>query len=142
MKKKLITAFLGLVLMTNFLMVGLTPITVGAAGSDEIGGLIKEQLDPVQEIYGQDEVNSKTLAETISNLIKVALGFLGIIFLILILYAGFMWMTAAGNEDKISKAKDIIKAAVIGVAVIISAYAITFFVIDNILLATGASGIK
>lgn len=74
---------------------------------------------------------------TITQIISVALGLLGIILLVLILYAGFLWMTAAGEEDKIKKAKDILSAAIIGLAIILSAYAITRFVSYNLSQATG-----
>jgi len=138
MKFKMLS-LIGLILVANLMTLALTPaISFGA--SDEIGSLIDEQLQPVEDIYGQDDVNSTTLAQSVANIVKIALGFLGILFLVLILYAGFMWMTAAGNDDKIDKAKKIISAAVIGVAIVVSAYIITYFVIDNLLLATGAEG--
>lgn len=66
-------------------------------------------------------------------LIKGALGLLVIIFFIMILIAGFRWMTAGGNEETVSKAKRNIINAVIGVTVVIMAYAITSFVFDIIL---------
>ncbi|MFA6322202.1 MAG: hypothetical protein WCX71_01845 [Candidatus Buchananbacteria bacterium] len=141
MKKNLIVFMMLLTVFGTFSF-AMTPALTQAAGSDEIGSLIKDQLEPVQDIYGQDEVNSKSLAETVSNMVKILLGFLGIIFLILIIYAGFTWMTAAGNDEKTKKAKDIIQASVIGVAIIIAAYAITYFVIDNLLKATNASGLS
>lgn len=134
-------SLIGLILAINLMTVAIAPALTFAAG-DEIGNLIGEQLEPVKDIYGQDDVSSNTLAESISNIVKIALGFLGIIFLVLILYAGFTWMTAAGNDDKISKAKGIISAAVIGVAIVVCAYIITYFVIDNLLTATGAGGIE
>ncbi len=72
----------------------------------------------------------KTVA---ANFIKAVLAFLGIIFLILILYAGFLWMTAEGSEDRVKKAKGIIQRAVIGLAVVVLAYALTNFVFDILL---------
>jgi len=77
-----------------------------------------------------------SLPEVISLIIKVLLSFLGVIFVILIIYAGFLWLTSAGSEDKISKAKKIMTAAVIGLAIVLAAYTITFFVIDKLLEAT------
>ncbi|OGY48805.1 MAG: hypothetical protein A3D39_03305 [Candidatus Buchananbacteria bacterium RIFCSPHIGHO2_02_FULL_39_17] len=79
----------------------------------------------------------------VSNIIKIFLAFLGVIFIILIIYAGFTWMTATGSEEKISKAKQIMLSAFIGVAIVFLAYAITFFVIDKLLEATrGGTGLK
>lgn len=65
---------------------------------------------------------------TVAVIIKTALQLIGIIFLVLIMYAGFLWMTAGGSEDNVTKAKKIISASVIGLAIVVSAYAITTFV--------------
>lgn len=71
---------------------------------------------------------SNDLASTIATVIKTVLAIVGTIFLILTVYAGIMWMTAAGNDEQVTKAVGIIKAAVIGLIIIMSAYAITYFV--------------
>jgi uncharacterized membrane protein YwzB len=70
------------------------------------------------------------LAATIGFLIKVALGLLGIIFLVLTLYAGFTWMTAMGDAKKVETAKATLARAVIGLAIVLSAYAISSFVVN------------
>ena len=56
---------------------------------------------------------------------------LGMIFLILMLYGGYLWMTAAGKEERVTKAKNLITAAIIGVIIVVSAYAISYFVIEK-----------
>ena|SRR3989338_2016093 len=73
---------------------------------------------------------------SIANIIRLSLGFLGVGALILMLYAGFMWMTSAGSEEKVGKAKKILWGAIIGLAIILSAFAITSFVIRSFYLAT------
>ena len=83
--------------------------------------------------------SSDSLTTTIGSLIAVLLGFLGVIFLILIIYAGLLWMTAAGNEDNVKKAKSILLNSVIGLVILLSAYAISSFVIDQLGTATGTS---
>ena len=81
------------------------------------------------------------LTQMIGNLINVFLGFLGIIFLGLMLYAGFLWMTAQGDDTKVKKAKDMIFQAVIGLIIIVAAYAIADFVIGSLGNATsGGTG--
>jgi len=134
--RKSIFTILGLLLVSNLLAFALVPPT--QASSDEVGTLILEQLEPVEEIYGQEDVQSDTFAKAVADIIKIVLGFLGVIFLVLILYAGFMWMTSAGNEEQISKAKKTMVAAVLGAAIVLSAYLVTFFVVDALLEATGA----
>ncbi|MFA5945835.1 MAG: hypothetical protein WC802_02920 [Patescibacteria group bacterium] len=58
-------------------------------------------------------------------IIQPVLGILGLLFLVLMIYAGVLWMTASGNEKRVQKAKDILIAAVIGATIIVGAYAIT-----------------
>src|SRR3989344_7811903 len=74
---------------------------------------------------------------TIANIIRIVLGLVGIIILALMVYAGFLWMTSAGDTDKIDRAKHILINATIGLAITLSAFAITQFVISQLSSATG-----
>ena len=65
--------------------------------------------------------------------ISYALGFVGVVFLILMIVGGLMWMTAAGNDERVNKAKSLITNAVIGMVIVFSAYAITYFVTSRLL---------
>lgn len=65
----------------------------------------------------------------VANIIRIALTLLGTILVVLIVYAGFLWMTAAGEADKIEKAKKILYNSVIGMVIILAAYSITTFVV-------------
>ena len=80
---------------------------------------------------GQGDLN-----DTIGSLIRAALGFLGVIAVVIILFGGFKWMTAGGNEEKVGEAKKLIIAGIIGLAIILSAYAIASFVITKLVGAT------
>ncbi len=71
--------------------------------------------------------------ETAARIINVALGFLGIIAVVIVLYGGFMWMTAGGNEERITKAKQILTAGVIGLVIIVMAWAIARYVITALM---------
>jgi hypothetical protein len=73
---------------------------------------------------------TKKVENIVSDVIQVFLSLLSMIFIILILYAGYNWMMAAGDEQKVTKAKDTIYRAVIGLIVIISAFVITYFVFN------------
>jgi len=68
----------------------------------------------------------------IGTIIKTALGLVGIIFLVLMVYAGFIWMIARGDEAKVEKAKDTIINCIIGVVIVASAYAITSYIINAV----------
>ena len=74
---------------------------------------------------------SGDLIGTISGIIRVALGFLGIIAVIIILLGGFKWMTAGGNDDKVKDAKKLIFSGIIGLVIVLSAFAIANFVITT-----------
>ncbi len=78
-----------------------------------------------------------TLESIVGNIIKTFVSILGILFLILIVYAGYLWMNARGNETQVNKAKDILTQAVIGLIVVMAAYLITDFVVGGIITATG-----
>lgn len=74
-------------------------------------------------------VNTKQTPETIAgNIINTGIGILGVVAVALVVYAGGLWITAAGNDDKVEKAKSIIKTTVIGMVVVGLAYAITLFI--------------
>ncbi len=79
------------------------------------------------------------ITNTIATGIEILLGFVGVIFLILMVYAGFMWMLARGNEQRIEKAKGLIEAAIIGLVIVLAAYGITVFVVER-LLGQGGGG--
>lgn len=72
---------------------------------------------------------SQTPEAYISRIIEIILSILGVIFLGLTIYGGIVWMTAQGNEEKVSKAKELITEAIIGLIIVIAAYAITYFVL-------------
>lgn len=94
--------------------------------------------------FGLDNVN-EGLDGTLSNsdpraiigrIINVALGFLGVIAVAIILLGGFKWMTAGGNEEKIESAKKLLTAAIIGLVIILLAWAIVIFAIGVLSNAT------
>ncbi|MFA6098129.1 MAG: Ig-like domain-containing protein [Patescibacteria group bacterium] len=80
------------------------------------------------------------LESTVIKIVQWALGFLGLIAVIMIIYGGVVWMTAAGNTDKVAKAKKIIIRAVIGLVIVLLAWAIVMFIVDRINKATGGGG--
>ncbi len=72
----------------------------------------------------------------IGRIIQAALGLVGVVLLGYIIYAGYLWMTGGGNEEKIEEAKKIIRNAVIGLVIILSAFAIAQFIISKLIGAT------
>ncbi len=82
---------------------------------------------------------TRTLPEVIGSIISVVLSFLGIIFLLLVIYAGFTWMTAQGDPKAINKAREILTGAVIGLVILLASYAITTTVTKELQKATTGS---
>lgn len=71
------------------------------------------------------------LGAVIGQAINIALGLVGLIFFILMVYAGYLWMTAQGEEEKVKTAQKIITASMIGLVITLGAYAITFLVLSQ-----------
>jgi hypothetical protein len=80
-------------------------------------------------------LGSGDLATTIAQIIRVVLGFLGVVAVFIILMGGFQWMTSGGADEKVQKAKKFMIAGVVGLAIVLAAYAIASFVITSL---TGA----
>jgi hypothetical protein len=80
---------------------------------------------------------SSDLPTIVGNVINILLGFLGILFLVLLLWAGFEWMTAGGDEKKVETATKRIRNAVIGLVVIVAAFAISNFVLTSLIKVAG-----
>lgn len=88
--------------------------------------------------YGKDQVilSDRDPRATLIGAINVSLSLLAIICVSLIVYGGYLWMTSAGNTDQVDKARKTIIYASIGMLVVLSAWAITTFVLDNLWTAT------
>ncbi|PKM91166.1 hypothetical protein CVU82_03905 [Candidatus Falkowbacteria bacterium HGW-Falkowbacteria-1] len=90
---------------------------------------IKGQADAFRGTSGLQSAEAKNI---VASIIKTALSLLGIIFLILMIFSGYQWMMAGGNEEQITTAKGRIKNAVIGIIIVVMAYAITAFIFKNL----------
>ncbi|MEN9558258.1 MAG: Type secretion system pilin [Candidatus Parcubacteria bacterium] len=91
----------------------------------------------VDQVGSSAGINSTTeLPVLIGNIINIVLGFLGIVLLGLILYAGFLWMTARGNGEQVEKATGIIRDSIIGLIIIVAAFAISRFVLGSLINVT------
>ncbi len=87
---------------------------------------------------GYNTSSGISIESMISLVITTAISFVGVIFLLLAIYGGYIWMMARGNEQEVEKAKNIIKNAIIGLVVVLAAYAISWYVIN----ALGATTLK
>ena len=83
---------------------------------------------------------NQDLYSTVGSLIHTVLKLVGVIAIILVIYGGFKWMTAGGSEEAVEEAKKILYSGAIGIVIILSAYALTTFVLSSIGGATGYNG--
>lgn len=125
LKKIVLTVFLGSIL-GGFLF-SFSTVTILAQddyGLNATAGQVnafKEQVD--KGTFGDNFIQTRA-----GQIISFVLSFVGVLFLGLIIYAGLLWMTAQGNEQKVEKAKDLLVNSVIGLIIVFAAYAITAFV--------------
>lgn len=92
------------------------------------------------EYMAETGLQTQDIRITIAKIIRVVLGFLGIIALIIIIYAGYLWMMAGGNAEQIETAKKWMINAVIGLIIVLSSFAIASFVLSRLTDATGNEG--
>ena len=71
------------------------------------------------------------LPVVVGNIINIVLSLLGLVAVIFIIIGGFMWMTSAGNEEKLKKAKGMIQAAIVGLVIVMLAYVVVSFVFEK-----------
>jgi hypothetical protein len=117
--------------------------SLGLAASLAIPTVVLAQADTlntndlgVDVVQSTIKLGSEDIRETVADIINVALGFLGIIAVVIVLIGGFKYMIAGGNEDKTGEAQKLIVSGIIGLAIILSAWAISSFVISRLVTAT------
>jgi hypothetical protein len=120
------------------ILIFLTILTFGAISQVQAqnkGGL--GTAGRVSGLASTSIAQTGSIPKAIGLVINQALLYLGIIFFLLVVYAGFLWMSASGNDSKVEKAKSILISAVTGLVIVVSAYAITSFVFGNVLILQG-----
>ena len=114
-----------------FLAFGLFSVLSSVSASDTaITGLNQAANQGYLGNPGDDEPDDviKSIPGAIGKIIGLALSFVGLAFFVLMIYGGFIWMFARGNDQDVQKAKELIQAAIIGLIIVLSAYAITMFI--------------
>ncbi len=130
-------------LFFSLLLIGVVSFLVfpHLAFGQDLFGELKNAGKGTGLVSGGKTAGESQITNTIATGIEILLGFVGVIFLILMVYAGFMWMMARGNEQRVEKAKSLIEAAVIGLVIVLAAYGITVFVVER-LLGQGGGGVS
>lgn len=126
--RKKISRKISFFLLLLFLFFGVFSFNVLASEGDNFGqGFVGNELN-------LSDRDPRTIA---SQIINVSLSILGIIAVAIVIYGGFVWMRSEGNEEKITKAKGILKSGAIGLAIILSAWGITTLIFNQLGDATG-----
>lgn len=94
---------------------------------------LKANLEALGTEAGYEKADETTVSQIAGTAVSAFLSLLGIIFVILIIYAGQKWMTAAGNEEKVTQAKETLWRSVIGLVIVFGAYAIWIFVFSKLI---------
>ncbi len=121
--------FLLIIIFTIFFSASTKVLAQDGSYSFEENSGLKETAE--KSGYLNTTFNSPdSLESNIGDFITIMMSFLGVLFLLLIIFGGIRWMTAAGNQEKIGKAKNIISNSAIGLAIVLGAYAISYFVLN------------
>lgn len=100
------------------------------------------QLTTAQEDVGtigtELGFSSQTLPGLVGSGINVLLSILGIVFVVLVVYAGFLYLTSQGEETNVKKAKKLLTQSIIGLVIIVAAYAISSYVIDALVTVSSS----
>ncbi len=116
----------------------LSAAPASAVTRDDVKGDVWDKLMTVANPSYDVSVGTgeNTIAQKIGNAINLGLGLLGTVAVILLIYAGYLWMMSGGNDDQITKAKTIVKQVVVGLIVLSLAYAIVTFAVSFVSQAT------
>jgi len=98
--------------------------------------VLAAQLNVGLEFGQATGLGSQDIRVIIANIIRIVLGFLGIIAVALIIYAGWLWMSSQGNEEKVLRAKAVLRNAVIGLIIILASFALASFILNKLISAT------
>ncbi|MBI4407325.1 MAG: hypothetical protein HY565_02380 [Candidatus Kerfeldbacteria bacterium] len=93
-------------------------------------------FDPNSNVERNSGLGNATPGDVAAGVINWVLGLLSLIAISLVIYAGFLWLTARGNEEQVTKAKNILEGAIIGVLIILASYGATQYVFENLVNAT------
>jgi len=85
-------------------------------------------------------LSDRSLPEIVASIINIVLSILGIVLVVLIIYAGVKWMTSDGDKG-VKEAKTMLTNAVIGLVIVVAAWAITSFVVSSIMGSVGDSSV-
>ena len=133
MKNKICKSMVGMAMSIFAISAFMGASTILAPQVHAQAGNVSDGISTVEE---STKLTSDDPRALIANIINIVLGVLGVIAVVIIVYGGFKWMTAAGNEDQVSEAKKIITSGIIGLVIVLLALSIAQFVLNALINAT------
>lgn len=97
---------------------------------------------PTSNMFGEEDLTAigtttglenTSVQGIVGNIIKSIIGLFGIVATAFIVYGGILWMTSGGEEEKVKKAKKLMISGIVGMVIIVSAYAVTSYLMNNLL---------
>lgn len=134
---KIVLKKLNLVICLILISFLFTNFCYAAFLKSDVNEKIKEQSETAGSFGYETSGNVLGLVQVVIN---AFLSLIGVLLLAYLLYAGYYWMTARGDEEKVTKAKDTIQRAIIGIIIIVAAYAISIFVMSRLEAGTLKGG--
>ncbi|MCR4280446.1 MAG: hypothetical protein NUV82_03420 [Candidatus Komeilibacteria bacterium] len=128
--KKLILSFIILIALISVLP---SALVAGTAAQENFEDVLKEVGGTAYYNEPDAEPAVTSPGYIAGEVIKIALSFIGLIFVIFIIVSGFQWMTAGGNEDAITKARKRMVNATIGLIIVLGAFVITDYVLVRVI---------
>lgn len=125
------TKLKALLITGSTLAVICVPLMVGAGYTPQ-----EVVYDPGGGVGKNTGLGNADVISVVGGVINWLLGLLALIALVLVLYAGILWMFSRGNEDQIQSAKDILQGTLFGLVIILASYGITQYVFENLINAT------
>jgi len=130
------TLMLKLIEYKKYILIGLAMLLSLAIMPAAQVSAVDDDVLGVKKFGDATKLGTNPFEETIAEIINVALSLLGIVAVVIILIGGFKWMTSGGDETKVGDARKFIFAGVIGLAIIMSSWALATFVLSKLAGAT------
>ena len=133
-QKNLLTLGLAALILLTMIFSNINAVSAEDDNSDILSTL-GQAGKGMGQAEGDDGAPKANFSTIVGQVIKVILAILGVVFLIIVVYAGILWLTAAGEVEDVQKAKRMLSQGVIGLFITLAAYAITYFVVENLTAA-------
>ncbi len=111
--------FAKLAMIAGAVMAVATPVAVMAQDATPFS---------IESLQTKTGLKDTDLKKAVLNTLNLVLGLLTLVAVIMVIFGGFIWLTAAGNEEKVERAKKVISAAVIGLIIVLLSWAVVIFV--------------